>query len=224
MTKKLKHTKDRVIIKIDTESKNWHTFEDGTKIRREREYNELNKRLTAPVNATVISAEDIPEGVEILIHQNAIHDVNKLFNHGQPVSENKDENIGYYSIHERECFFWLDENGQWQPLKGYATGLRVFKPYTGALENVEPTLIPDTLYVTSGEFKGQVVRTLKACDYQIVFQDTNGREGNLIRFRPYGNEKENYEPEIVALLHDLTEQVNKGKLLVGLTTSDAKTI
>ena len=60
----------RVVISVDLESKNSHTFSDGTKIRLEREYNNLNQRETKPVNAIVIDGEDIESGSQILIHPN----------------------------------------------------------------------------------------------------------------------------------------------------------
>ncbi len=38
-------------------------------------------------------------------------------------------------------------------------------------------------------FAGKVVATLKAVDYEVIFQDTNGRENRIIRFRPFGDPK-----------------------------------
>ena len=58
----------RVIISVDHEKKNSHTFEDGTTIRLERDWNNLNRRETQPVNAIVIDGEGIKDGAEILIH------------------------------------------------------------------------------------------------------------------------------------------------------------
>jgi hypothetical protein len=69
----------RVIIKINLESKNTHTFADGTKIRLERQYDNFNMRYVKPVNAEVVSSKYIPEGSEILIHHNATHDTYRLF-------------------------------------------------------------------------------------------------------------------------------------------------
>ena len=66
---------NRVIIKVDLESKNSHTFKDGTKIRLERIYDNFNMRYVKPVNGIVVNAKDIPEGAEILIHHNATHDI-----------------------------------------------------------------------------------------------------------------------------------------------------
>jgi len=68
------------------------------------------------------------------------------------------------------CFAWHDGK-DWQPLKPFDFALRIFKPYKGAIQGIEPTLINDTLFVTSGELKGKAVKTIKASDYQIVFQN-----------------------------------------------------
>jgi hypothetical protein len=218
----LKNVEGKVIVQIDLEGKNFHTFQDGTKIRLERQYNELNRRVTEPVNAIVISSDFIPSGVEILVHPNAATETNKINDFTTLSGENLDSNIQYYSIPEDQCFIWRDEDDNWKPLHPYETALRVFKPYKGIMQDIEPTVLKDTLYVTSGEYKGKVVATIKASDYTIIFQDTNGRESQIIRFRPNGCEKTKREPEAIAILNDKTEMVHNGELLVGISTSDAK--
>lgn len=220
----LKHIEGRVIISVDLEAKNWHTFSNGTKIRRERQFNELNRRITEPVNAIVISGDNIPAGSEILIHPNCTHDVNRIFNYKKLSGNEEASDVKYYSVREQDCFLWLGEEGEWKPLRPYETALRVFKPYKGILDGIDPTVVKDVLYVTSGDLKGQVVKTLKACDYQIVFQDTNGQEGNVIRFRPNGDEAHDREPEAIAILHDYTKKVKSGEYLVGIEVRDAKQI
>lgn len=215
----IKCVPDKVIVKIDNNSKDYHTFEDGTKITRLRRFNNLNFRETSPVNAWVIDAENIPKGVEILVHHNSIHDSNKIFGY-----KDKSPDISYYSILINDCFLWKDEDGKWKPINPFETALRVFKPYTGKLDNIEPTLMPDMLYVTSGSLKGNIVKTLKACDFEVVFQGSNGREQRIIRFRPDGCVKSRREPEAIAILNDLNEMLFNGELLVGLTPSDAKTL
>lgn len=207
----------RVIVKCNKEGKNEHTFDNGVTIRRERQFNNLNVRETMPVNAIVISAENIPSNVEILVHPNSLHDSNKVFNY-----KNDTADIGYYSIKTEDCFFWKDEHNEWQPLKPYEKALRVFEPYKGMMEGVLPKLIKDTLFVTTGELKELVVKTLIASDYQVIFQDINGKEGNLIKFRPFGDPETNKEEEAIAILHDLTEQIKNGELLVGISVDDCK--
>jgi len=218
----LKFVPGRVIVQMDLESKNWHTFSDGVKIRLERQFENLNRRETEPVNCIVVSAEKIPQGVEILVHPNAASETNLIHNVARLSGQSADSDIRYYSIPQEQCFIWKNENGEWNPLPPYETALRVFRPYEGAFEGIKPTLIKDTLYITSGEMKGFVVSTIKAVDYCIVFMDSNGVEGNIIRFRPNGDDVTKRENEAIAILNKETEMVKAGKLLVGISKSDAK--
>lgn len=211
----LKYVDGKVIISIDLEGKNSHTFADGTKIYIGRQYNNLNRRETEPVNAYVVSAENIPEGSEILIHPNAIHDTNKIFGFGED-----DTTVRYYSIPQEQCFIWKNEEGEWKPLKGFATGLRVYEEYKGIIEEVEPKKIKNVLYITSGELEGKVVRTLHACDYEIIFMGEKGVEERVIRCRHYENEI-NEREEIVAIDDTLTKQVENMELMVGVSPKDA---
>lgn len=213
----LKYVDGRIIVKVDTEGKNQHRFHDGTIIRRERQFNNLNFRETSPVNAIVISSKDISKNVEILVDYHSIHDSNKIFNY-----KNKSKQIQYYSIKQEDCYLWKDENNEWQPLPPYDLGLRVFKKYDTIISWMKPEKISDMLFVTTGEFKGKIVQTLVACDYECVFQDTNGREGNRIRFLPNGNESVNKEPEAICIRYDLMKELEEGKLLIGYTIDDCK--
>jgi hypothetical protein len=209
----------RVIIKIDIEAKNSHTFSDGTKIRLERVYDNFNMRYVKPVNAVVVAAKDIPEGSEILIHHNATHDTYRLFDY-RSFSEEITSDVKYYSIPDSECFFWREGIGhKWKPLGNYVTGLRIYQPYKGFIEGIAPLLIKDKLYITSGSLKGNVVSTLKASDYQIIFQNDEGREDNLIRLRYYEDGSD--RNEIISIEHYYTELVESGELLIGYIPSDA---
>lgn len=215
----LKCVEGRVIVKVDNNSKDFHTFEDGTRIARLRRFNNLNLRETNPVNAWVIDAEDIPVGVEVLVHHNSIHDSNRVFSY-----KDKSPDVAYYSILIQDCFLWRDENNVWQPVPPYETALRVFEPYKGVLEGVEPKVVPDVLYVTSGPLKGNIVKTLKACDFEVIFQGVEGREQRIIRFRPTGDEKGKREPEAIAILDEYNKRLKKKDLLVGLSASDCNFI
>lgn len=217
----LKHIEGRVVVSIDTQAKNWHTFQDGTKIRRERQFNEFNRRITEPVNAIVISADKVPSGSEILISHNAIHDSNRIFDYTPVSGIFEASDIKYYSLHESDCFAWRDEKEQLRPMKNFCFALRVFKPYSGIMLGIEPTLVKDVLYITTGEFKGNVAHVLKASDYTIIYQGKDGREENVIRCRHFEDEY-NEKEELVAIAHDLTEKVISGELLIGLSTKDAK--
>lgn len=218
----LKCVHGKVIVSIDLESKNSHTFSDGTKIRLERQYNNLNKRETHPVNAIVISGDGIESGSQILIHPNMTHETYRIYDYLPLSGEVEGSDIKYYSIPSEQCYAWFDGN-EWKPLKGFDFGLRVYIPYSGFIQGIEPSLMPDILYVTTGELKGKVVHTLKACDYEIIFQGLNGQEDRLIRFRHFPDES-NEREEVIAINEYLTDKVNNGELLVGLSPTKAKTI
>lgn len=220
---KLKHVEGRIIVAIDHEKKNWHQFADGTMIRLERKYDNFNMRIVNPVNAIVVSGENIPEGSEVIVHHNCVHATN-LINDFQPLSGIiQASDIKYYSISENEAFAWHDGN-EWQPLKGYAFALRIFKGYNGILQGIEPTLISGVLWITTGEYKNKACITLKASDYQLVFQNRNNKEGNIIRLRTEDNPKEQRESEIIAIHNEYTEMILNNGLLIGLSKSDAKPI
>lgn len=214
----LKYVPNRVIVKIDMEGKNYHSFDGGMTIRRERQFNNLNFRETSPVNGIVISSEHIPEGVEILVDYHAVHDSNRIFNY-----KSKSSQIHYYSIKQEDCFLW-DDAGEWKPLPPYDLALRVFKKYDSVISWMKPEVMDKILFVTTGEYKDQIVMTLTACDYECVFQDTNGREGKRIRFLPFGNETVNKEPEAIAIRNDLMRELENGQLLLGYSLSDCKTL
>lgn len=217
---KLKAPSNRVIIKVDLESKNSHTFKDGTKIKLERVYDNFNMRYVKPVNAEVVDAKDIPSGSEILIHHNATHDTYKIFNYQRPTTEASSD-IQYFSIPIEECFMWREEKGSsWNALNNFVTALRIFKPYKGILDGIEPEIMNNKLYITSGELKGRAVNTVISSDYEIIYQNDDGTEGRIIRLRYYpdGNDRN----EIIAINDNMTELIEKGDLWVGYSKSDAK--
>jgi hypothetical protein len=217
---KLKAPSNRVIIKVDLESKNSHTFKDGTKIKLERVYDNFNMRYVKPVNAEVVDAKDIPAGAEILIHHNATHDTYKIFNYQRPTTEASSD-IQYFSIPIEECFMWRAGKGSiWNALNNFVTALRIFKPYKGMLQGIEPEVMNNKLYITSGELKGRAVNTVISSDYEIIYQNDDGTEGRIIRLRyfPDGNDRN----EIIAINDNMTELVESGELLVGYNKSDAK--
>lgn len=180
---KLKHIESRIVVKMDMNYKNSHTFEDGTKIRLERRFDNFDNRYTQPINAIVVSADNIPDGSEILCHHNVGHPTNQIFNY-QPLSGDvQASDIRYFSISVDEAFVYREKDStEWRPLPGYDFALRVFKPYLGTIQGIEPTLIKNTMLMTTGEYKGLICHTLKYCDYELIFQDLNGRESRLIHF------------------------------------------
>jgi hypothetical protein len=217
----LKHTHGRVVVKVDMNYKDSHRFEDGTEIKLVRRVNNFDRKHTEPVNAIVMSSENIPEGAEILIHHNSLTDENRIFNYKPLSGSDIASDIKYFSIPELQAYIWKMPDGDWQPIKGFATGLRVFEPYKGFIQGIPPKKLNNILYITSGEYKGQCVMTLKASDYEVIFQD-NGRERRIIRLRHFENEPEHEREEIILVHHNFTKKVNKGELLIGLTPSDAK--
>lgn len=217
---KLVAPKNRVVVKVDMEFKNSHTFSDGKKIRIERSFDNFNMRYVNPVNAIIISSHVAPEGAEVLIHHNSTHDTYRIFNY-QPPTEEASSDVRYFSIPEEECFFWRKDGSTWNPFNNFVTALRLFSPYTGVIKGVPPSLIKDRLLITSGSANGEVAITLKASDYEIIYQDEDGREHRMIRMRYYDGE-DNVKNEVIAFDYELTKKVKSGKVLVGLTPSDAK--
>jgi hypothetical protein len=216
----LRHIEGRVVVKVDMDGKDSWTFEDGNKIEYKRRFNNLNRSQTEPINAIVISGEGLKKGAEILVHFNAIHDSNRIFDY-----KDHNESIQYYSIHNDMCFAWFDEDEkEWKAIEPYQLALRVFQPYDGIITGIEPKKIKDVLYVLHGKLKGKVCKTIVASDYEVVAQGRNGRELSLIRFRPFGDAKNKREEETIAILEDLTDKVLSGGLLIGITTTNCKKI
>jgi hypothetical protein len=219
----LKHVNKRIIIKADKDGKNWHTFSDGSKIRLEREFNNLDRKHTSQVLGEVISCDYIPSGALILFHHNGIHPVNKISNHTQLNGEEIASGIEIYSLSENECFLWkMPGDKKWNPLKGFATALRIFKPYSGKIEGILPEKVKEVLYITSGELNGKVCHTLKACDFPIIFNDENGMEETIIRVRHFEGKDLNEREEIIAINKEMTKLVKNGKLHVGVNSNNCK--
>jgi hypothetical protein len=218
----LSPTQGRVVVSIDTDYKNNHTFSFGLTIRHERQWNNLNKRETQPVNAIVISSDHIPEGAEILIHHNATHPVCQIFNLKPLSGEDIADSVKYFSIPETQCYLWrLMGSEKWRPLKGFATALRVYEPVETKFYGIAPALIKNTLYINSGELRGKIVHTLRACDYEVIFRNEKGVEEKVIRCRHFENE-ENEREEITSINNSLTQRFLNNKIMIGLSATDAK--
>ena len=201
----------KIIIEVDLEYKNSHTFDSGQKIRLERGYDNFNGRYTNPVNGVVINGEGLEKGTEIIVHHNSTHDTNKVFNYQhKPL-------CGIYSVPIDECYVYFDKT--WKPFDGFSLGYRLFQPYKGKIKGIQPTLIKNKIYVTQGEYAGSVVNTLKFADYELIFQDKNGKENRIIRIRNSGERS-----EVVAIDHDATNKLTKCELLIGINPNDAKLI
>lgn len=219
----LKHTEGRVVVQVDMNYKDSHRFENGVEIKLVRRVDNFDRKHTEPVNCIVISSENIPAGAEILCHHNSLTDENRIFNYKSLSGSDIASDIKYFSIPELQAYLWRMPGEEWQPIKGFATGLRVFEPYGGIIQGVPPKKLNNILYITSGKYNGQCVMTEKASDYEVIFQD-NGRERRIIRLRHFENEPEHEREEIVLVHHNFTKKVQKGELFIGLTPSDAKPI
>lgn len=217
----LKAVEGRIVISVDMEYKNSYRFANGTVIRLERKIDSFDQRYTQPINGIVIDGSDIPEGSQILIHHNSTHEVNRIVNYKQVSGADIASDIRYFSIPENEAFAWHDGQ-EWQPTKGFDFGLRVFKPYKGFMVGIEPTLIKEVLFMTTGEYKNKAVHTLKASDYEIIYQGMDGKEKRLIRCRPFGNKKDGRMPEVSAINEPMTKKILNGEYLIGLSPSTAK--
>jgi hypothetical protein len=217
----LKAAHGRCLLKCDLDFKNNHTFKDGTTIRLERNVENLNYRETMPVQAECIEENGVvPFGAIVLCHHNSFHPTNQVFNSLSLSGEEIASGVSIYSIPLSECFLWKTKDmKEWDGVKGYAIAERVFQPYNGIIEGILPTKIKDSLYVKTGYNKGKVVRTLKSCDYEIVFRNEEGQEERIIRFRtsyPEHNERE----EVLFIDEELTKKVLKGEILVGLNENN----
>lgn len=225
MSNKLICPTGRVVVSIDMESKNSVTFENGQKIRLERDYNNLNKRYTMPVNAIVVASDYIPIGSEILVHHNSCHDVNRIFNYKPLGGENIASDIKYFSLPDTDVYMYREsKEHEWKPTKGFETALRIFKPYNGVIAGIEPTLVKNKLFITSGKLKNKAVSTLKSCDYEIIYMGDNGKDERFIRLRHFDTEQEQEREEIIAIDHSLTKKIFNGEYLVGLSFSDCKSL
>lgn len=220
----MKHVYGRILVKVDTEQKNYHTFSDGTQIRIERGYNNLDGQYTNQVRGEVLSSDIIPSGADILFHFNSLHASNEIFDHKFLTLEEVQLNYKLYSIPENECFLWKNKGEtKWTTIAPFVTALRIFEPYKGVLEGIEPKKLANILYVTSGELNGYAVHTLKACDYCIIFRGDNGIDEKIIRLRHFEKSKNDRE-EVVAIDADITKKIKKGELYVGYTKEDCKPI
>jgi len=219
---KLQTVKDRVIARVKMNEKDSYTFSNGQKIALQRNTENFDKTYTTISQGTVIASDYIPEGATIYFHHNASHDVNRIFNYNSLNAQEIADEIYYFSIPENDCFLWREGNGPIQPLKGFAMALRVFVPYSGVLQGIEPKIMKDTLFIITGEYAGQVVRTLPYSSYEMIIQEVNGREGRYIRCRDMEDPTTKRECEIIAIDNKATDMVNKGLWLVGLNSFDCK--
>ncbi len=223
MSKGIKHVEGRVIIEAQKEQKNYYTLSNGLTIRMERDYNNLDRSYTQQTLGMIISAENIPKGALVLFHFNALVEVNKVYNHSLLSGEEIASGIEYYSVPEGQCYLWkMPGEKDWNPCDFFEIAERVFVPYSGMIQGVEPTKMKDVLYVRSGKYQGNAVKTLDHCDAIIHFRNEEGVDESVIRFRPEEVQSEKREAEAIAILPEVTKKIKNGEYLLGITPSDAK--
>lgn len=215
-------TYNRIIVSIDAKYKERTSF-NGTTLNLKRNVNNFDKKYTAPTNAIVISHSELPVGAELLCHHNTHHDTYRIFNYEQISGDNISNETQVYSIPETEVYAWRKGNNEWQPMKGFEFSLRIFKPYTGFLTGIKPTLQKQKLFITTGEYKNTAIICARASDYEIVYNDENGKEQRLIRLRHF-QEPNNIREEILGIDKQATRQILNNELLIGLNEFDAKTL
>lgn len=217
----LKAAPQRILLKVDTDFKNNYSLTKDVTIRLERNVENLNHRETMPVQGICMEDRpDVPREAMVIVNHNSFHPSNQIFNHSELSGEEIASGIGLFAVPESECYLWKTKDMEdWQPMKGFAIAERVFEPYKGILHGMPHTKIKDTLYVKTGYYKGKIVRTLKATDYEMVFRGDDGKEQRLIRFRtfyPEPNERE----EVLFIDEALTTRLKNGEIFVGLTETD----
>lgn len=219
----LKAAPQRILLKVDTDFKNNYSLTKDVTIRLERNVENLNHRETMPVQGICIEDRpDVPYGAMVLVNHNSFHASNQVFNYSGLSGEEIASGIGIFSVPQSECYLWkTKEMGDWQPIRGFEIAERIFMPYKGKLKGIPPSKIKDTLYVKTGYYKGKVVKTLKACDYEMVFRGDDGKEQRLIRFRTFYPEQ-NEREEVLFVDEYLTGLVNKKKVLIGLSDVSCK--
>lgn len=220
----LKALDGRVIVKIDTQFKNHHTFSHGVTIRLERQWNNLNKSQTEPLQGFVIDAEHIPTGAEVLCHHNVAHPINEISNYHPLSGEEIASAVKLYSVPEVHCYIWRMPGEQWQPLTNFVIADRVFIPYTGPLLGQPSRQIKNVLYIKTGHLKGKVCCTVRASDYAVIFRNEKGVEQTIIRARHYEDGSQPDREELTGVHELFTEMVQEGKLFLGISPSDAKPI
>ena len=219
----LENTPRRVLIEVDITQRNTYRFDNGTELIMFPKTNEFDRRKWMPVSGLVISSDSIPCQSEILVEHNSLEPVNAVVEY-----ENSNPNIKMYSVPEMECYAWrLPDQDRWHATKYYAIAERLFKPYAGILQNIKPERIKNTLLILSGELKGNVVHILKDGEYEIIYQDRNGKPNQLLvtfnaPAEEIGDMVVDAKQEVIAIDYFLTEKWLNGELYAGLTPDHAK--
>jgi hypothetical protein len=212
---------NRVLIAVDLKYKDRVSLgESGVILERPRNYDDLNHRVTQTSQGWVINSDYLESGSEVLVSHNSFHETNKLFTFDNEISL---QSIGVFSIPKTECYVYRVNNGKWKACEGFLLGLKVFEPYNGILEGIEPKEIKRTFFVTTdGYLKHKVVDTVNAAILPIIANDENYNEIIINRIRHYPNDPYNVREEVLAINNEKTNKVLKGELLIGNNNKDCQ--
>jgi hypothetical protein len=210
---KAKCTNGNVLIRLGTKNKDKYNLTEDIQIELEHGYN-FNLREDRPNLAEVMDGLGLTIGTKILVNYLALEKTYEIEGNDLLTKEEIAEGYKAYSVPEDMCFAYF-KDGEWLPCKDIFLTLRVYKPYKGKLEGIEPQLVKNRMYCTKGEYAGKVLVTTLNCDYQIEWHNENNREEKLIR---------TLEREIMAIDEGMGKDLKKGKYLIGYSESDAKTL
>lgn len=226
-----KALRGQVLFKVDTRQKETLSLTDDITISISKGY-DFNLRVERSSRGICIDGEGIPEGADICFHHNA---TDATFQVPPQHFLTQEEVLAGWGVYNADCdsVFIYRVNGVWHPYKNFLITSRIFKKYVGAMVGVPTEQIKNRLYVVSGtdrieqnisakEYKepindlsGKVIVVTENSDYQIIFHDTDNKEYSVIRTRAR---------EVLAIDNELTERVNNGEYLVGITEKDAQPI
>lgn len=209
-----------LIFKIDTKQKEKYALTKDVTIHIERGYN-FNLREDRAAFGYVIDGEGLPSGAMLLCNYLALEPTYEITNETILTDAEKSEGFKVFSIPLDMAFCYNNGDG-WKPCKSYLITKRIFKPYTGNLQGIEPELVKNRMYVEKGivewegeseDLSGKVVVSLENCDYEIIFHTPDHREHRLIR---------SMDREIIAIDEGITDKLIKNKYLVGHSKQDCK--
>lgn len=216
---KIVATKGNVLIRIDVTQKEKYSLTKAITIHIEKGFN-FNLREDKSSMGYVIDGEGLPQGASILIHHNSTNATYEVPDKKFLTDEERKEGYKVFSIPHDTVYCFSVDGKKWQPCKDFLITLRIFKEYKGRLTGIESELVKDRLYIVQGEIEdappleGRVCIVTPNSAYEIIFHTPQNREERVIRTRAR---------EILAIDEILTQQVNKGKYLIGLNASTAKT-
>jgi len=212
--------KGSVIIKIDTRQKERYSLGGGLILEIQKGYN-FNLREDRPSLAEIIDGAYFPSGTDILINYLALEPIYEITDENILTKQEKEQGYKIFSIPEDMCFAYFHEE-EWHPCKEYLITLRVYKPYTGMIIGMPPTLVKNIMYVVKGfsegtekdkvDLSGKVAVTLDWADYEIIWHNKNSKEERLIRTR---------DREVIGIDKDALKKIKKGEYIIGISPTTA---